>query len=287
MSNSVIDVHFKYTAGREERSFQRRSAWRRRGHPAARRWDEREEAVPEIGPRVLERLRRYDTATVCNLIELFDVRPHAVGYMDARIRACFPELPPMIGFAATATFRASEPPRGTDVYSSAEEQVELFKDLSGPPVVVFQDLDDPPVAATFGEVMCTIYQTCGAVGLITSGTGRDLDQVRALDFPVFTNGTVCSHGYPHIPEVQVPVRVGGLLVRPDDLLHGDRNGITSIPREIASELVDIADEFVAAEEIVLDALREESSSLAKLRQARTESKSRIKELRARVSRASR
>jgi 4-hydroxy-4-methyl-2-oxoglutarate aldolase len=76
-------------------------------------------------------------------------------------------------------------------------------------------------------------------------------------------------------------------VRPDDLLHGDRNGITSIPREIASELVDIADEFVAAEEIVLDALREESSSFAGLRQARTESKSRINELRARVSRGSR
>jgi hypothetical protein len=163
------------------------------------RGDEREGAVSEIGPGVLEWLRRYDTATVCNLIELFDVRSHAVGYMDARIRACFPELPPMVGFAATATFRASEPPRGTDVYSSAEEQVELFKDLSGPPVLVFQDLDDPSVAATFGEVMCTIYQTFGAVGLITSGAGRDLDKVRALDFPVFTNATVCSHGYPHIP----------------------------------------------------------------------------------------
>jgi hypothetical protein len=70
-------------------------------------------------------------------------------------------------------------------------------------------------------------------------------------------------------------------------LHGDRNGIASIPREIASELVDIADEFVAAEEIVLDALREgSSSSFAGLRQARTESKSRMQELRARVSRTS-
>jgi len=80
--------------------------------------------------------------------------------------------------------------------------------------------------------------------------------------------------------------VGGLLVRPDDLLHGDRNGITSIPREIAAELVDIADEFVAAEEIVLDALRDSSSSFAGLRQARAESKSRINELRTRVSRES-
>jgi 4-hydroxy-4-methyl-2-oxoglutarate aldolase len=242
--------------------------------------------VSEIGTRVLERLRRYDTPTVCNLIELFDVRPQSAGYTDARIRACFPDLPPMVGFAATATFRASDRPRGSDVYSSTEEQAERFGELSGPPVVVFQDLDDPSVAATFGEVMCTIYRTFGAVGLITSGTGRDLDQVRAMDFPVFTNGAVCSHGYPHIPDVQVPVRVGGLQVRPDDLLHGDRNGVTSVPCEIAAELVDVADEFVAAEEIVLDALREGSPpSLAGLREARAESKTRISELRARVSRA--
>ena len=51
---------------------------------------------------VLEKLARYDTPTICNVIELFEVRPNTVGYMDGRIRAAFPEMPPMIGFAATA-----------------------------------------------------------------------------------------------------------------------------------------------------------------------------------------
>ena len=50
--------------------------------------------------------------------------------------------------------------------------MERFGELSGPPVVVFQDIDDPPVAATFGEVMCTTYQTFGAVALITSGAPK-------------------------------------------------------------------------------------------------------------------
>src|SRR5829696_3807744 len=74
LSISVITDHFKYTARRGERSSERRPAWRRRGHPATGRWDEGEEAMSEIGPGVLEQLRRYDTPTVCNLIELFDVR---------------------------------------------------------------------------------------------------------------------------------------------------------------------------------------------------------------------
>jgi 4-hydroxy-4-methyl-2-oxoglutarate aldolase len=241
--------------------------------------------MPAISPEVLARLRRYDTPTVCNLIELFDVRPRNAGYMDARIRACFPDLPPMVGFAATATFRAAAAPRQGDVYAGTEAQVERFAELSGPPVVVFQDLDNPTAAATFGEVMCTTYQAFGAVGLITSGTGRDLDQVRAIDFPVFTNGTTCAHGYSHTPHLHAPVHVGGIVVQPDDLLHGDCNGVTTVPAAIAAELVDIADEFVAAEQLILDALRAEPPTVARLREVRAESRARIAKLQAQVSRA--
>ena len=47
----------------------------------------------------LKRLAHFDTPTICNVIELFDVRPRIRGYMDGRIVANFPELPPMVGFA--------------------------------------------------------------------------------------------------------------------------------------------------------------------------------------------
>ena len=66
--------------------------------------------------------------------------------------------------------------------------------------------------------------------------------MRAIGFPVFTNGTICSHGYNHIPQIHVPVRVGGLTVFPDDLLHADCNGVTTIPVEIAGEVADIGAE---------------------------------------------
>ncbi len=139
----------------------------------------------------LELLRRYDTPTICNVVELFDLRPRTAGYLDGRIRACYPKMPPAVGYASTATFRSAAPPRSGDVYSGLAEQVASFAELPGPAVVVFQDLDDPPAAAVFGEVMCTTYQAFGAVGLVTNGAGRDLDQVEALGFPVFTGGTIC------------------------------------------------------------------------------------------------
>lgn len=238
----------------------------------------------EISKKVLDKLSSFDTPTICNLIELFQVRPRNTGFMDSRIKACFPEMSPMVGFAATATFRSSAPPRENDVYAGTEIQVERFIELSGPPVVVFQDLDNPPVAATFGEVMCTTYQAFGAVGLVTSGAGRDLEQVRALKFPVFTSGTICSHGYSHIPQAHVPVHVGGIVIYPNDLLHGDLNGVTTIPHQIAAELADIGDEFVAAEGVILDALHTQAPSVKLLRAARAESKARIQKLRVQVSR---
>jgi hypothetical protein len=59
----------------------------------------------------LDGLRKYDTPTVCNVIELFDLYPRTAGYMDGRIVACYPKLPPMVGFASTATFRSASPPK--------------------------------------------------------------------------------------------------------------------------------------------------------------------------------
>ncbi|HEY2826633.1 MAG TPA: RraA family protein [Pirellulales bacterium] len=197
-------------------------------------------------------LAKFDTPTISNAIELFEVVPRNCGYMDGRIKAVFPEFPPMVGFAATASFRSDAAPVAGDAYSSMEQQVARFAELPGPAVVVFQDLDDPAVAATFGEVMCSTYRAFGSVGIITSGAGRDLEQVRALNYPAFTGGTICSHAYCHILHVGLPVRVGGLAVNNGDLLHGDLNGVTKVPLEIADELPGVAGEFAEAERIVLE-----------------------------------
>ncbi len=201
---------------------------------------------------MLKKLSRFDTPTICNLIELFDIRPRNRGYMDARVKANFPEFPPVVGFACTAAFRSDAPPAGGDAYGSIQKQLEQFTHLPGPAMVVFQDLDDLPAAAVFGEVMCSTYQAYGSVGLVTNGAGRDLEQVRALKYSVFTGSTICSHGYCHLLHLGLPVRVGGLMVNQGDLLHADANGVTNIPLEIADQVADIGDEFLAAEAIIMD-----------------------------------
>src|SRR4029078_5309772 len=213
--------------------------------------NERMSAV-SLSKETLATLAKFDTPTICNVIELFDIRPRNRGYMDGRIKCNFPELPPIVGFACTASFRSAAPPAGGDAYGSIGAQLEQFAKLPGPAIVVFQDLDDPPAGAVSGEVMCSTYKAFASAGLVTNGAGRDLEQVRALKYPVFTGSTICSHGYCHMLHLGLPVRVGGLMVNQGDLLHADANGVTNIPLEIAAEIADVGDEFIAAEAIIMD-----------------------------------
>lgn len=219
-------------------------------------------------PAWFEDLMKYDTPTICNAIELFDVRPRNTGYMNDTIKACFPKMPPMVGYAVTSTFRSMAAPVSGNVYASMSDQVAAYGSLPGPAVMVYQDLDVPIVSATFGEVMCSTYKAFGAKGIITSGGGRDLDQVEALGFPAFTTGTICSHGYCHTLAVNVPVSVGGITVYPGDLLHGDLNGVSTIPAEIASEVAQVCQELMTAEQIILDYLKTSGITPAGLGEAR-------------------
>lgn len=222
----------------------------------------------------LQKLRQIDSATVCNVIELFEIRPRNRGFMTREIQAVFPHLPSMVGYACTATVRtfAQPPDQGNP---SAPDFVSRFADLPGPAVAVLQNLDSGGSAALFGDVMCNSFKAFGAVGLVTDGPGRDYAGIAPLDFPVFCDGCVSSHGYNHMLDLQVPVQIGGISVSPGELLHGDANGVTTIPREIAGDVADACIEFAAAEQVIIDISQSGAASMADLRDAYAEKARRV------------
>jgi regulator of RNase E activity RraA len=238
-----------------------------------------------VADSVLAELARYDTPTICNAIELFDVLPRNRGFTDGRIKANFPDFPPVVGYAATAAFRSDAPPGSGDAYGSMEKQIEQFATLPGPAFVVIQDLDDPPAGAVFGEVMCSVYKAFGSVGLLTNGAGRDILQVQAIGYPIFTGSTICSHAYCHLLHLGLPVRIGGLSIVTGDLLHADANGVAAIPPAILDELPQVAEEFASAERPMLDYLHSAGEkSHARFTELRREFVEAIKRLGQRVSR---
>src|SRR5690349_20058366 len=144
-----------------------------------------------LDPGVLDALRRYDSPTLSNAIETFDVRPRDEGFASLDVRCLIPELGVMVGYAAPATIRARGRRAGDGDHAPLWA---LVRRLPAPRVVVIQDLDDPPAHGAFwGEVQASIYGALGCAGAVTDGCVRDLREVREMGFHLFARGPGVSH----------------------------------------------------------------------------------------------
>jgi regulator of RNase E activity RraA len=223
--------------------------------------------VTELPAEVLAALRQYDTPTISNAIETFDVRPRDEGFASMGVRCMFPDLGVMVGYAATATIRAR---------ARAESQEAALwahvRSLPSPRVVVVEDLDEPPgLGAMWGEVQSSIFKALGCVGAVTDGCVRDLKEAHDLGFHFFARGPGVSHAYVHVVSAGEPVTVGGLEVNPGDLIHADQHGVLLIPKEIAADLPAAAGRVIEREQTLLRWVRSsefEPDRLAEVRRVR-------------------
>jgi 4-hydroxy-4-methyl-2-oxoglutarate aldolase len=201
---------------------------------------------------LLTALARYDSPTLANAIETFDIQPRDVGFADSRIRCMFPELGRMVGYAATATIVARGAP-GPDWAGVGNTGLYAYvRTIPAPRVVVVKDLDNPKAhGSLWGEVHATIFGALGCVGCVTDGSVRDLDEARAMGFHFFAAGPSVSHAYVRVETVGDPVEIGGLEVAPGDLLHADQHGVLKVPPEIAAELPAAADRVIETEQALL------------------------------------
>ena len=203
-----------------------------------------------LTPAELEQLRAFSTPTISNAIETFGVRSRTEGFMDPTIVCRTPTLGRMCGYAVTARIRASAPPERAVGHRDVWRE---FEKVPKPWVVVVEDADYPhPVGSWWGEVNASTYTALGAVGAVTNGGVRDLPETRALGFHFFSAHVLVSHAYVHVVEAGGEVRVGGLTVRPGDLLHADQHGITTVPAAIAGELAAAALDIERGERELID-----------------------------------
>ena len=217
----------------------------------------------ELSQEQIAELAKISTPTVSNAIELFKIRPRNQGFMSPDIQCLFPDLGVMVGHAVTARFAAEEEAVAP---CSRYDLWKRILEVPAPRVVVMQDLDQPPgVGAFVGEVMATVHQRLGCVGVVTNGHVRDLDEVHALGFQFFAAGVCVSHAYVDLVDIGTPVKVGGLVVRTGDLLHADKHGVLSIPKEIAGEIPAAAARIMDRERRILTHCHSPDFSLEELR----------------------
>ena len=234
-------------------------------------------AYTPLAAEQLEELRRYNSPTISNAIEIFNVRARHLGFLPHRIRAMFPDMQPIIGYAVTSQTRAAFPTEGGGP-DLAPDYYRYVAAQPGPKIAVGQDLDDPPgLGAQFGEVNATIHKKLGCVGHITDGCPRDLDEVHALGFAMFGLNPCVSHAYVRLVDFGKPVQLAGVEVRPGDLLHADKHGVCIIPAEIADRLADACREVERLERPLLDICRADDFDLEEYIRRRSDMKARIRE----------
>ncbi len=222
---------------------------------------------PPLGTEQIEELKCFPTPTVSNAIELFNIRGRTEGFMRPGLHCHFPEIGPIIGYAATATFAAQQP-AGEPVDDQA--YCEAILTQPAPRISVAQDVDDAPIGALFGEVNSTVHKALGCVGHITNGGVRDLDEVREIGFQLTSGCVQVAHAYVHLEDFAISVQVGGVTVNPGDLLHADQHGFCIIPPEVAPHLAEACRGIEEVEHPLLELARSSAFTVAKYSQARVE-----------------
>lgn len=229
-----------------------------------------------LSPEALDGLRRYNTPTIANAIEVFNVRPRDVGFLPHRVRCLLPNIGPIVGYAVTSQTKAA-PPDGPSPDLNGD-YYRYVASVAGPKVAVGQDLDEPAgLGAQFGEVNATIHKKLGCVGHITDGCPRDLDEVEGLGFGLFGLNPCVSHAYVRLVDFGKPVRLAGIEIRPGDLIHADKHGVCLIPLEIADTLADACAEVDRLERPLLEICRGDDFSLDEYLTRRSAMKAKIRE----------
>lgn len=195
-----------------------------------------ESRIPLLSAAQLQELKKFDTPTVSNAVELLGPWARPPGIMGPHIRPQIPNAERLVGYACTLLYSTRHPAEG----KLCAEWPDYWRDIlasPGPRVSVGQDIDPVPSAgALWGEVQANIHIALGCVGAVMEGAIRDLDGMESLGYSCFAREVVVGHAYAHLIDFGHPVEVGGVVVHPGDLIHADRHGVIVIPPEVGPGL---------------------------------------------------
>ena len=128
--------------------------------------------------------------------------------------------------------------------------------------VIVVDASSQTETSIWGGLMSSLCQQKGVVGAVVDGAICDIDEIKALGFPICTRAIVSRST--HSPysqrlepiEVNVSITCGGVLVNPGDIVLVDEIGVVVVPQEKAGEVLARARELAALEEETRKRIRE-------------------------------
>lgn len=209
-----------------------------------------------IEESLLNLLRRVDTPTVCNAIEVVQGRRGFANFTRGTM-ICTEPGRAVVGFAVTAQIAALTPPTEPQevIRVRRMEYYRTMHDAPKPSVAVVEDMDWPNcIGAYWGEINTTVHKGFGMAGALTNGVVRDLGDLPA-GFAVIAGSVGPSHGYVHVRSIGQPVRIMGMIVQPGDLVHADRHGAVVVPADMIAHIGAAIGKLQETERLILDPAR--------------------------------
>jgi RraA family protein len=164
--------------------------------------------------------------------------------VDARIRPM--NRRPLLGTAVT-------------VKSRTADNLMFHKaiDLAQPGDVILVDVQGDTTNSVTGELMITWAEHRGVAGIVIDGAIRDVDAYEDMEISVYAAGITPKGPYKDGPgEINVPVSIGGVVVKPGDIVVGDSDGIVVIDPKDAPGIIDKVKAMMEREAAIIRNIRE-------------------------------
>ena len=135
----------------------------------------------------------------------------------------------MVGRALTVQTANGDWCKPVEAIDQAKEGDVIVIDVGGAPIAVW------------GELASCSAMVMGVKGVVIDGAIRDIDDIKALDFPAFARSAVPCAGEPKgYGGIGIEIKIGGQTVRTGDWIIGDESGLIVVPKEVAVEVANRA-----------------------------------------------
>jgi len=191
---------------------------------------------------VIQAFLSLSTATISDALDRFGLKGGCEGIL--------PVVPGarMAGSAFTVRYVPVGEVKGT-----VGDYIDLA--LSGDVIVL--DNNGRMDCTVWGDILTVTAKLKGISGTVIDGVCRDVPNILREQYPVFSRGRFMMTGKDRVmvEAMNVTVSIGKVQVKPGDILIGDDSGVVVIPREKASEILDVAMDIEKAENLIEDAVR--------------------------------
>jgi len=201
---------------------------------------------------MIQELRKFDTATICNVVATYPESDICLKlydawwgeyYTDTSLHCMYPELGPVCGYAATAWYSDARPE-----HTQLDPWI-LFEHLNStrkPVILVAKQTYTPGlenISGLFGGMMTTKFKAFDVVGVVTDGPMRDYVEIKEQNVQYLATGLTSGHGPLQLRGANIPIRVAGMAVKPGDVVHMDQCGACKFAADKLSKVLEYATEL--------------------------------------------